>query len=415
MEFIWYYIFIRYRGGFDMVELVLSDLFPISTIDDSNAFRLDEIKRMIDEAGDQDVHIDLKYLDIKCTNGSFTDIIVSKRTSFTVYNNDELYNNIKTLMTICGKPDSMVEHKKNVVTVVQDKERDKINACKERYKGIIKDNGNKTAYIRISDLYSVINGRYYLTALKEVLAEYKDYKSVKVDFSGVSLDNVTLTQYLVDDFLELGNIDFMTTDKVAFDTFKTAMMVRNSKVDTPSAKAKYLDENFGNRAACLLGTYRSRNTSETHNDAFGRPGDGVPTKLLPALYLGNDGVNARFQVFSKDTFMRRDDYSLEHDFENHPGLNSKEQKVPLETLGIGAVCIGTRNFVNMPVQTNEDGTMRANIVDLDGSSTYKKMLFPQYMKLVFDEFNIEYNTSLLMKAIGFSKERCKENGYILYN
>lgn len=395
-----------------MVKLVLSEVFRISMIDDSNSFRLEEIKKLMDKAGNQNILIDLKYFDIKCTNGAFTDIVLDKRTMFAVYNNDELYNTIKTLMAIGGKSEKRVHHFKNVVTDLKDKEREKIDACREKFKGIIKDNGDKTATVHVSDLYSVLNDRIYLTALKEALADYKAYKKVIIDFSGVSMNNTMLTDYLVHDVIELGNIEFVTTDKVASDTFKTAMLVMNSDINTPAERAKYLDDNFGVGAACLLGTYRSRNTGETRDDAFGRPGDGKPTRLLPAIYLGNDGVSARFMVYKKDTFMRKDDYFVENQ-EEHPGLTGKEQKVPLSTLGIAGACVGTRNFVNMPVQTSKDGTIGTWTVGLDGATEFSKVLFPQYMKLVFDEFNIKYNSSLLMKAIGFSREKCKENGYYL--
>lgn len=398
------------------LEIKICDLLDgITTINSANEYRYKEIKEALDKAGDRKIILDFHYIELAKpeNNQDFLDIITDSRIFIRLYNNNELYKTIKFILLLSNiDSDSKVENIiKNVAPPPTrwDKEKERIfNFINGTY--ILEDGIGK---IKLCDEISVINRNPYIQGISDVIHAHKDETNTfELYMYGMEIVKTQL-ETLASLIVELTNINIelrvLTNDDEVDKIVKTYLNLGKNKNLSVRERIKLLEEMIPIKTAGMLTTYKKGGK----RDIFGRYGNAEPVKTLPAIYKGHDDEYAHFTVYRQSAFSRRLEYELRNDGETHPGLSSYDYKVKIKELGICAGCIGSRYHFNMPIQFDKEGMQSIYRDTPDGDFEVIQVSIPQFLKMVFDDWDIDYNSTELSAAIKVTKDRLRKIGVYL--
>lgn len=390
-----------------MKVIKLYDKLGVNIIEKRNEFRFKDIKNLIDACGDEDVELDLRYIDIQEKGSEFSDIITDKRVHFVVYN-EELYEYIKFIATVSGEnPKDKVRLVENKITVeiVRPDESDRYYNA---FKKALEESTDNT--IVVGNLFSIVGSFYIIKGLVRVLRENKD-KEVVVDINNVSLADNQVKELaeevykLVEDGYK---VNVLTNNDKLRVIIESIITTCGSGVNTSKDKYELLRNEFKIGTAGVLSTFSSK---ADNRDPLGRGNNGVPVSSLPAILVGFTDEYAEFITYKYATFQTHRDYREEHDGEDHPGLKAEKKKVKLDDLGICAYCIGKRYHFNLPIQFDKVGLQK--IYDYDfiaGTMVVKYIPLASQMMRVFNDWGIEYDNESLMDSIKISKMNLDKAG-----
>lgn len=391
---------------------VYDNLEGITTINSSNSRRYKEIKKLIDDLGDRPIILDFRYIELVKpeVNQDFKDIVTDSRVKIKLHNNDDLYKTITFILLLSGIE---VEGKLENVIHKIDAPRDKWDIEKERIfkfvdKTYVLENG--IGKIKLCDEISVINRNTYVQGIRDVIEAHKnetnkfELYTYGMEIVKTQLDSIsTLIVELAVDGIEL---EVLTSDEETKRIVQTYLNLGKNRNLNVKERIKLLDDMLELKTAGMLTTY----VKGGKRDIFGRSGNAEVATTLPAIYIGHDNEFAYFKVFRESTFMRKLEYALRNDSQEHPGLAVVEKKIRIKELGICASCVGYRHHFNMPIQFDKQGMQK---VYLDTAGEQLKVIevsFPQYMKMVFDDWDIDYNVMELCSAIKVTKDKLRTIG-----
>lgn len=402
-----------------MTIIKVSDVIgDITTISHMNSYRYKDIKAEMAKVGDTDILLDFYYVELVKpeTDPDFIDIINDKRVHVRLYNNEELYKTIKFMLLLSNAECNYDDKVENIVRCIEappgvrEKEQRRIFKIVDDTYELCDGIGR----INLCSAISVINRNTYVDGIREVIiahsGETKTFELllhkmeiVKSQFEALSVLIVTMA--------DLGiKLQVLTSDEEVDKIVTTYLNLGMNKNLTIEERLALLTEMVEPKTVGMLTTY----VKGGKKDIFGRSGNAVPATTLPAIYLRHDREFAYFKVFREKTFSRRLEYSFRHDSEEHPGLNSVERKIRLAELGICASCVGSRYHFNMPLQYDNNGMHKVYVDDI-GEDDFKivNVSLPQYIKMVLDDWDEDYNVSELFKAIKVTKDRLRQNGIYL--
>lgn len=398
------------------IEIKIRDILgDITTINNSNSHRYKEIKQVLDGVGDEKVILDFRYIELNKpeVNQDFIDIVNDERVSIRLHNDADLYKTIMFMLILSNiDTEGKVE---NIIHTIE-APRDRWDIEKERIFNFI----NKTyvledgiGKIKLCDEISVINRNTYVEGIRDVIEAHKnetnkfELHTYGMEIVKIQLDSISsLIVELLSNGIEL---QVLTSDDEVEKIVKTYLNLGKNKNLSIEDKIKLLDDIIPLKTAGMLTTY----VKSGKKDIFGRSGNAEVATTLPAIYLGHDGEFAYFDVFRERTFSRRLEYELRHDGEEHPGLLHQEKKVKLKELGICASCIGSRNHFNMPLQFDKQGMQKVYVDSADEDLKVIEVSFPQYMKMVLDDWDIDYNVTEMFSSIKVTKDKLRAQGIIL--
>lgn len=134
-------------------------------------------------------------------------------------------------------------------------------------------------------------------------------------------------------------------------------------------------------------------------DDFGRYGKGEVISSRIAIYRGIKGKQSKtsepvvmIESYNNDYFFTRQHWMVEHDNEQLQGLHMDRLEIGLEELGFGDDFLGNSYHFLEPVpEDNQDSTFVITDIDSGGKNVIRKCTLPERMKLVFDDWGIEYD------------------------
>lgn len=401
-----------------MVEINLHKLLGISSIEVANNQRFKQIKEKLSEyPADEDITLDFRHFYIKDTkNPDFYDIVTDKRVKLVLYDREQ-YNLIRFICMMAGM-DASTKLTLNIITMPgeESKEVKETRRYKERLReNTVKSEDRSTATIYVKNAFGYIDRAQTLNALFDLIDDLYNEGCSKVvaNLEDVQIYGDTKKKEVaskIKDILKSGK-DFEI--KINDDELSKVItgLIELYKSGRMNNKQKYelLIKEFPVKTAGLLVTYKS----SAGKDIFGRTGHGEIATNLPAIIEEIHESEVIFRTFRVNTFETKLDYMVNHDNEEHPGLMSDIKIVPIDELGIGAYCVGSRYHFNLPVQFDKRGyhqVCKHNGYRIDRHT----VSLPQHMSMVFNDFDVEYNDDNMSASKRITKEILKKKGLPMY-
>lgn len=378
------------------MELKIKEIYFKKIGKGSNGFWKD-INQRLNVISDNDILLldfEDMILEQPWENKYFQYVFKDKRLYFRVYNNEEFKQTVELLCKMGGLKTGRVEN----IEVEQEKEEEKviINAgiqiVKDKLEVLDNVPDNKSYTINVYKAVSSINYDTTFYAIKAIMEERPNKKAV------INLGNISVpSESVVKLFIRLQNCTIISTNPKTKEKFRLYKSLKKIRVQE---KVRILKEE------CEIGTagvlYRYKETRKL--DEFGRSGDGEPISSRPAIlrhiFSKVKEIYCEFEIFDANNFETTADREARGE-EPLGKLPVVKEIIPLNELGYEDSFMGTLYHFNMPIHDK----------NVELYKTYKfngiehkeiQVTLPKLMKIVFDEYKIEYNVTNLLKAIGKS-------------
>lgn len=386
----------------------VAEEFKISTIQSSNSHWFNRLKDMIDSSNDDNIIIDFNDIEIKDSkNMDFRDIVVNRRTTIIIYGDRELKSMIEMYYQFADKSLDYFKFIDNEEYIeIKDSDIEDIKRYKIKADRVKATDENDSYIIPMGDVANIINRKTVLDGVKEEILElhslYNSHIIMDFDSCDISSEYVEYLSNMIKGLRKDGvDLEVIIPDKDSSCLIETVMKIGDGRYLTLDEKWNIFEENYKPGTIGILTSYVSKGLK----DMFGRPSNGKIATKLPCIYRGKDKGRVLFEVYKLDTFVNRIDYEMSNpDSEyGHPGLNSSIKRVEMNDLGFGMYCIGKGYHFSLPIQSKNEP-----LVDLlereDDKVTSRKVTLPEYIRDVFDDFSVEYDSQTIEDCIRISNE-----------
>lgn len=266
--------------------------------------------------------------------------------------------------------------------------------------GMVTD-GNE---LKVKYVYSAIERIESIMALdKAIRNKYQDEKVIILD-----LDEVILQKMMVS---ELYNMNMQLESDLGVKV-KCINMYRQKEYDmcvkfgpnininnlSKDDRIQIISKNLPKGAIVILVKYKDTRAAK---DAFN-------LQRQWSRYARFDGFikgKAKFTTFRQDSF--HTPYHLEHTESSYTKVEKVDVFVEPEGLGFWDYFLGANYHVNFAVQFDRERTHEEWYLDCDGEPCCQKFTVPDYIELVVEENDIDYNREHL--------QDCRENTYKFLN
>jgi len=324
-------------------------------------------------------------------------------------NSPETVKRLKIMCVIEGLDDKHITNK--IVEIPREKtaEEKKIERLGRElvpYFVVSQDNPEEATF-KFSSKYTQVHSTNTLAYVKfaiGLMVSEHGMKRIILDINGISILNnvieglvniiVAYKKMNVDVFVEVTNKDVITS-------LKLFLHKATSKMYNSREKVKILQQNLKINTAGMLLRYKKSKAL----DEFGRHGNGEIISSRIALFKGikldKNGHNvAIIQSFNNNYFYTKTHWMVEHDDEIPTSLHPEIVEITMDELGYGDVFLGSQYHFMLPIQqdVSENKTIITELTE-KGSNVKVNCTIPERIKLVFDDWGIQYDKETLNKSI----------------
>ena len=394
-------MYILLRGGLDMQIVEVRSILNVDTISrTTGAWK--ELMRLADEVND-DITFDFRGIQLlePWTNEDFKQLMKNERVYLKVYTAVDIRDTIELMLAIGNLKTGRVENEDIMTEATLSDNEKKVIEAREQILENFKDIDD-TVFIAIGNIRSYITNSIIIDGMREAIEERiaEGKKIFKIDLSGLTITDPMLLKLaeLINKFDSQGIIvEMISNDEEAIGKILTFQCVGSKKL-SPRERFDIFRDTIKPKTVGMLTRYHKTGRL----DSLGRMGDGEPIMCRPAIFEGfvkkNNIVVAKFTTFPGDTFITRQDFYLDND-----GARLKRPKVEymyitMSDIGICDKFTGKEFHFNMPIQLNIEDSYTTYRVNGDNVQTIK-VLLPEYIKRVLDDYDIEYDNGALLDAI----------------
>lgn len=429
-----------------MIEKHLKDLYNVDTISQDKGWKkllaaVEELEQNLDSE-DKEIMIDFKGINVvdPWDFGSFKQLIKKENIHMRFTNCEELVNRIKMMYLFDGYDENNVENVYVEVPREKTLEEKRIEMYSAELVKLFEVNGNE-AYFKVAKRYDQLqntNTVAYIKAAMDTLINEQKVNKILLDFDGIKTLNNVLEIFadLIVEYATNGvELSINIVNEEDFKNMGLFMHKATAKVYDEKSRYKLLRkiENNTPLLSGMLLTYKKSRAL----DEFGRSGKGEVISSRIAIFAGigpagenNDiikrilGDNARedisnkvndkqagrsvakFITFNNNYFCTKTQWLVEHDNESLERVKFDLVEVSMDELGFGDYFLGSRYHFITPVQKSaEENTTIIVDIDDDGRNVRQSCTIPERMKIVFNDWDIKYNTEELDKAIISTREQ----------
>ena len=359
----------------------------------------------------EDIVLDFTGINVETpwTLGTFKEIVDMPNVKFKFKQNEDFYKHLKVMFILSNADISRVENE--VVEVKQEKSPDTDR---------IKNNGS-----RLIPFFEDINGEC-------VFKVHKKYTQVEntnsIEYMKYAIEEISNTNKTTKFLLEFGATTANSTTIEALANMVDYFHSKGIQVDIDmenQSNAKEMGLHLHKLRELTDNSYKEnyiRNMVENHpkmagilikykpsktTDNLGRTGKGEAIMARVAVLEGiDDNNNLVFRTFDKEGFYTHIHWEVQHDNEELTALRGDVFRVGMDEVGFMDEFMGVRFHFIEPIQRSESESEKVIYgLDDNGSNISAICTIPERMKHVFDDWNIEYNTEMLDKAIKETRER----------
>lgn len=344
------------------------------------------------------------------TNEDFKQLMKNERVHIKLYTALEVKDTIELMLAIGNLKTGRV-YNEDIMTeaTLSDTEKKVIEAEEQILANFKEVDG--AVNIEIGQIRSYITNSIIIDGLRRAIdvKVTEGNNAFKVGLSKLTItDNMMLKlAELITYFDDQGVIvDMESSDEEVIGKILTFQCVGSKKL-LPKERFEIFRDTIKPRTVGMLARYHKTGRL----DSLGRMGDGEPIMCRPAIFVGfvkkNNIVVAKFMTFPGDTFITKQDFYLDND-----GAMIKRPKIEylyitMCDIGICDKFTGKEYHFNMPIQLNPDDSYPTYRVNGDRVQTIKVIL-PEYIKRVLDDYNIDYDNGALLDAIIENKKLLQE-------
>lgn len=373
-------------------EIKIYDYYQRDRISNENIELWKKIKGELNQLSEEDtLLLDFKDVEIKAPWESqfFKLVFKDKRLKFRFYNNGVIKNTLDMLGVLEGIKESRVENIKTEDDI-QEKQviRPAVIRIKDRLIEKIEENDTE-CYIPVYKAVSQINYDDTFLAVKMIMDE-RPNKTFKIDFKGISISSSILRL-----FIGLQNTTIISTDTK---TNERVRLYKSLKNCTVRDKVHILKEKCGVNTVGLISRYKET----CKKDEFGRRGNGEPISCRPAIirkiFQKDKEVFVEVEIFYTNGFETNSTREARGE-EAQSKLNKTIERIPINEIGYDDYFVGSLYQFYTPI--HEKGDELYTTYKFDGIRYNKiQVTLPKLIKMVFDEFGVNYNVTKLLQVIG---------------
>ena len=395
-----------------MTIMQVKDIINVDTISRSTTAWGSIIKAI--EGVEGDVQLDFRGIQLiePWMNEEFKQLMKDGRVYLKVYTAEELKTTIELMLALGNLKTGRVENEDILSPYVmspKDKQVKLIKANILREMGMV----DNVMTIDFSHIVSYITESVTIEALRQAVCQIHSEngcKHFKVLLSGVSATDPMLIKMAetINSLNEEGiTLEIDSNDEDAIGKIITFQCVGSKKL-TIQERYDIFKDTIKPRIVGMLTKYERSGRL----DSLGRMGDGKPIICRPAIFDGfvkhGRMPFAKFTSFALKTFYTRQDYYLDNDGAVLKRPKTIAVEIPISDIGICDKFTGREFHFNMPVQLDKDDSLTISKIN-DNKIETKKVLLPEFIKMVLDDYNIEYDERALLDAIVETKRLLKEN------
>lgn len=368
-------------------------------------------KKLIDiaEEDDTDVEFDFEgvYLDRPWCSTGFNRLMENERVHLTVYYDEVLKDTIDIMCAFKGIRQNRVN---NIETAVE-KVAPKINKEVEILYTRFKDNfciTNDKATIVLSDYISQIGTIDTVEALRKAVEDFSREQGVTdftfyTEFIGIETHLINTIAIMVVELKQHSiNLEIKSDDEGIQSLLDTALNLQKRAGLTERGKIDILIKVLTKNCVGMLSTYKETK----RKDLFGREGDGEVVVSRPAIFRGiqieDDTFYLVIDEYNGRNFVPKLDYELDNDGDEHTGIKFERKRIHINEIGVEDEFIGSRYLFELPVQECIEDSITVYTTTEETLET-EKVLFPEFLKKVFTDFGVEFDTLKLDQSIERSK------------
>lgn len=370
-------------------------------------------EKLIDVANEEEGEILFDFedviLDKPHTNDYFKELIKNQRVFIKVYTDENLKNTIEMTMRLAGLRSDRVFNEDIIgetYQIISDTREIAMVSDYEKAFEIIKNkDGQYEASFDVDDvgitqIESDKTIKYIEKAFEKIL-ETIDIKVLNINLRVCDTKFIAICRLSnFKKYLEEVEIkcNILAEEPKTLKDLDICLVVDPNRLFTRKEKIDMLKEVMPVGSVGMLTEF-----AKGKPDYFGRSGGGK-TKMRRVSILREIGPNGVcvFDTFVKDTFSTIDAYMIDNQVEEFDGPTVEKKEVDIANLGICDLCIGNKFHYNAPIQLDVNAMQAIYIVDGDKVRTAKKTL-PEFIKIVLDDNEIEYDVLHLMSAIAETK------------
>lgn len=347
------------------------------------------------------------------TNADFKQLMSDPRVYVKVYTAEELKSTIELMLALGNLKTGRVENEDIISAYVISPREKKIRDTKASIMREIEDKDGVMT-LDISHIVGYITESITLEALESAVDEInqdKNYTHFKVIISGVTITDPMLIRVaeIINEFDEKGIvIEIESSDDEVIGKITTFQCIGSKKISIQERydifKATVKTKTIG-----MLTKYAKTGRM----DALGRMGDGIPIMCRPARFDGfarkDKSLYVVFTTFPLQTFYTKQDFYLDND-----GLRLKKPQtivmnIPIGDIGVCDRYTGREFHFNMPIQLEATESLTTSKVK-DTKVETSVVTLPEFIKMVLDDHNIDYDSGALLDAIIETKKLLRNKG-----
>lgn len=359
----------------------------------------------------------------------FTDVIISRPLTFPSFrrllqmpniymkftNEQEIVESIQSWLILNAMNDQVDRIESIIIEREPEKTPDQLKI--ENYGNKVFDRfeieGEKATYTVkkfISTISNTTTIEYIKFAVNRLMSE-KGINNFVIDLNDIVINGVDALETLarLKDRVEATGCEFhiLINDEETIKTMQLCLNKISNEYKSVVDRLKYIRKFRGNKRNIpgLLIKYRDSRATDT----FGRTGKGEVEWCRLAIFKGiKKGGGLVFYTFFEDTFYTKVHWSSQHDGEPHPGLKTETKVVSATELGFLNRFLGSRyHFIKAVQKTKAENKKMIVGLTESGTNVFKDCTIPERLKVVLDDWGIDYDAETLDKYIEETKEVLK--------
>jgi len=398
-----------------MKVLNVKDVYPYDTLSASND---NGWKRVLAAVSEENEDVVLDFKDLLVTdpwnNRFFLSVIRGKGKVIRLYDSEDTATGIKGFSLLNNVKISVENIKSESLKVRDSVEDSRLNAAYERKINILKkvcrvENG--VGYIKVFEVFENLGNVETVESIGKVIPiMFEGVKLVKVELGHATIQE-NMYKLLMNIVKEQKNRGVQV--KIVSEDTKNKSNIqiyKDMKINIGrDEKYKILKDKLVPNMPVMISTFRRSKSL----DELGREGEGKEIAINPAVIKkiietedreGNTVYKLVVDLYKASNFVSKLSYAWDNDGGKHPGISKITQEINIMDLGFMNEFVGRRRHVYGPVHSDRSLGIEMYVGAENGSVNKVKMAIPECMRIVFDDFGVEYDRDFLNECIERTRE-----------
>lgn len=388
-----------------MKEVIVSDIYNVTQISKSNDSAWIEIQKAIEHI-EGDVLLDFDEVNLidPFNNDQFMKMMANPRIHIRIYD-EELAATLKIALRLGGIEEGnkidLVEFEDDYDAKAEERNKE-VKLLADRISSVAEESNNVLT-INLGNTIEQVSSSKTLDALEKLIRDTVELNE-SIGTVEINLTDVVVQRNVLEDLAKFQNRLEGTDILVSFQSEDLDMI---NKINIASLNIELTtQERIDIIKGCLdedgiviVQKFKRRGKNEDICETY----NADPLIGRVAIYRGIVDNEIVLDTFNNDYFFTKLDYSLDRDGESHPGLRVDKWRISVDKTGVYDHFLGSRHHISAPVKLADDSDLKVINKVVGDSITSYEVTLPEFIKIVLDDFGVDYNQQSLQKYIEESR------------